>query len=82
MPCDWGTGALLVSIFSPKNRLIATQSEPGESLKALVYFNDGDLKTLTAAAKNTLINAVKAVRDLPEVTVISKKLTGMEWREL
>ena len=25
--------------------------QPSESLKALVYFNDGDLKTLTTAEK-------------------------------
>lgn len=52
--------------------------QPSESLKALVYFGDGDLKTLTAAEKNTLVDAVKAVRDLPEVTILSKKLTGIE----
>jgi hypothetical protein len=50
--------------------------QPSESLKALVYFDDGDLKTLTAAEKSTLINAVKDVRDLPEVMLLSKSLVG------
>lgn len=50
--------------------------QPSESLKALVYFGDGDLKSLTAAEKNTLVNAVKAVRDLPEVAILSKELAG------
>lgn len=43
--------------------------QPGESLKALAYFNDGDLNTLTIAEKTTLVDAVKAVRDLPEVVL-------------
>jgi len=49
--------------------------QPGESLKALVYFNDGDLKTLSASEKNTLVDAVKAVRDLPKVTLCSTCLS-------
>lgn len=52
--------------------------QPSESLKALVYFSDGDLKTLTASEKGILIQAVKSVRDLPEITVLSKKLAGTE----
>jgi hypothetical protein len=50
--------------------------QPSESLKALVYFNDGDLKTLTAAEKNTLVDAVKAVRDLPHVALRSTSLNS------
>lgn len=45
--------------------------QPSESLKALVYFSDGDLKTLTASEKSILIQAVKSVRDLPQITVLS-----------
>ncbi|MCL2658145.1 MAG: nucleotidyl transferase AbiEii/AbiGii toxin family protein [Betaproteobacteria bacterium] len=51
--------------------------QPSESLKALVYFGDGDLKTLTAAEKKTLVDAVKAVRNLPDVTLRSKSLSGL-----
>ncbi|EQD73568.1 hypothetical protein B1A_04881, partial [mine drainage metagenome] len=50
--------------------------QPSESLKALVYFGDGDLKSLTAAEKNTLVEAVKTVRDLPKVVILSKELAG------
>lgn len=56
--------------------------QPSESLKALVYFNDGDLKTLTSYEKKTLVDAVKAVRDLPEVTLRSKSLSGLGWKDL
>jgi hypothetical protein len=50
--------------------------QPSESLKALVFFGDGDLKSLTAAEKNTLVQAVKSVRDLPEAAILSKVLSG------
>jgi len=48
--------------------------QPSESLKALVYFNDGDLNSLTIKEKQTLIKAVKCVRELPEVKLRSKSL--------
>jgi len=49
--------------------------QPSESLKALVYFKDGDLHTLSVDEKNTLVTAVSAVRELPEVAILSKQLT-------
>lgn len=48
--------------------------QPSESLKALVYFNDGDLNTLTTDEKQTLVHAVKSVRDLPDVRLRSATL--------
>jgi hypothetical protein len=51
--------------------------QPSESLKALVYFGDGDLYNLNTAEKNTLVLAASSVRDLPEVEVISKSLATM-----
>lgn len=50
--------------------------QPGESLKAMVYFEDGDLHTLTKTQKSTLVTAVSAVRDLPHVTLRSTQLTA------
>lgn len=50
--------------------------QPSESLKALVYFGDGDLDTLTITDRNTLVEAVSAVRDLPEITLRSRSLAG------
>ncbi|WP_084312952.1 nucleotidyl transferase AbiEii/AbiGii toxin family protein [Desulfobulbus elongatus] len=49
--------------------------QPSESLKALVYFNDGDLRTLTASERDTLVDATLAVRDLPQVALRSTSLT-------
>ncbi len=56
--------------------------QPSESLKALVYFGDGDLKTLTAHEKRALIEAVHAAQDLPAVALLSKSLCGMRPEDL
>jgi len=56
-------------------QLYGPNFQVSESLKALVYFSDGDLNTLTADEKKTLVDAVKTVRDLPKVTLRSKSLT-------
>jgi Nucleotidyl transferase AbiEii toxin, Type IV TA system len=52
--------------------------QPSESLKALVYFKGGDLPTLEAGQKAILMNAVKAVRMLPQVQVASGVLAASE----
>jgi len=67
-------GVSLTYGLAAARRLFGPNFQPGESLKALAYFGDGDLGTLTADEKNTLVDAVKAVRDLPEVTVLSDEL--------
>lgn len=44
--------------------------QPSESLKAMVYFEDGDLPTLTREEKQSLVAAASQVRDLPVVKLI------------
>ncbi len=48
--------------------------QPSESLKALVYFKNGDLKALSKTEKDTLTAAVSAVGDLPDVAILSTEL--------
>jgi len=48
--------------------------QPSESLKALVYFKDGDLSQLSREDRHTLIEAAAAVSDLPRVALRSRKL--------
>ena len=55
--------------------LHGTNFQPSESLKALTYFNDGDLQTLTESEKRCLVNAASKIDDIPEVMVISRELT-------
>jgi Nucleotidyl transferase AbiEii toxin, Type IV TA system len=46
--------------------------QPSESLKALVYFEGGDLDLLTKREREVLIRAAQQVRDLPSVSRISE----------
>lgn len=48
--------------------------QPSESLKAMTYFKGGDLETLSQDEKETLINAASAVRELPEIRILSSEL--------
>jgi Nucleotidyl transferase AbiEii toxin, Type IV TA system len=50
--------------------------QPSESLKAMVYFEDGDLHTLTQSEKACLVKAASEVRDLPVVAILARPLTG------
>ena len=49
--------------------------QPSESLKAMVYFEDGDLHTLTQSEKACLVKAASEVRDLPAVAILVRQLT-------
>jgi hypothetical protein len=48
--------------------------QPAESLKALVYFKDGDLARLSRDDQRTLIAAAAAVGNLPRVALRSRRL--------
>ena len=50
--------------------------QPSESLKAMVYFQGGDLNTLEDSEKSCLVNAVGEIRDLPYVSILSRQLTA------
>jgi hypothetical protein len=50
--------------------------QPAESLKALTYFEGGDLHELTVGEKDTIVAAVEEIRDLPQAKVLARKLTG------
>lgn len=43
--------------------------QPSESLKAIAYFEGGDLYTLNKDERQILIDAVSAVRELPDVDI-------------
>jgi Nucleotidyl transferase AbiEii toxin, Type IV TA system len=67
-------GVSLAHGLASARQLFGLSFQPSESLKALVYFNDGDLHTLTAAEKKTLVDSVKATGDLPAVALRSTSL--------
>jgi len=51
--------------------------QPSECLKALVYFEGGDLHDLTLEEKGTLIDAVSDVDDLPSVDLVTGALCAL-----
>lgn len=54
--------------------MFGEEFQPSESLKALSFFGDGDLRTLTGDEKATLVAAVREIRDLPKVEIVSRRL--------
>ena len=48
--------------------------QPSESLKALVYFEGGDLDTLSAIERAVLVSAVKTVKIIPHCSIRSQWL--------
>jgi hypothetical protein len=67
-------GVSLPRGLAAARELFGPNFQPSESLKAMVYFEDGDLQTLSQDEKNVLVKAVTAVRDLPRVEVVSRQL--------
>ena len=67
-------GANLSHGLAAARLLFGPNFQPSESLKALTYFGDGDLHTLTAVEQHTLIQAVRLVRGFPDVALLSKSL--------
>lgn len=47
-----------------------------ESLKALTYFEGGDLSLLSNEDRGILVKAVEGIRDLPQVELVSRVLSG------
>jgi hypothetical protein len=50
--------------------------EPAQVLRAIGYFNDGDLNTLAAADRDVLSEARDRIGQLPEVRLRPGSLTG------
>jgi Nucleotidyl transferase AbiEii toxin, Type IV TA system len=54
--------------------MYGNQFQPSESLKALVYFEGGDLQSLRPQEKRALISAAGLVRELTPVNILSREL--------
>jgi hypothetical protein len=72
-----GNGVDLAKGLSAARALYGINFQPSESLKAMVYFQDGDLHTLTQGERACLIKAASAVRDLPDVALLAQRLTAL-----
>ena len=69
-------GVSLAKGLSAAREMYGKSFQPSESLKAMVYFEGGDLHTLTRTDKDALIAAAIAVRDLPHVEIVSRELAS------
>lgn len=69
-------GVSLSNGLAAARAIFGSNFQPSESLKALVYFADGDLCTLSRSEKEILVKAVSAVRELPVVVIISRQLAA------
>lgn len=69
-------GVSLSRALSAARELYGLNFQPSESMKAMVYFEDGDLGTLTSGEKNSIVKAVSAIRDLPSVAILNRRLTA------
>ena len=67
-------GCAVASGLAAARALFGKAFQPAAALKALVYFEGGDLASLPGADRNTLIGAASAVGPLPVVKLRSKSL--------
>lgn len=68
-------GVSLAKGLAAARAMYGLSFQPSESLKALVYFEGGDLHTLSREDRETLIRAASAVRELPPVCIVARELS-------
>ena len=69
------SGTSLALGLGAARALFGPAFQPSECLKALVYFEGGDLEILSRQVKDRLIASVRAVGDLPQVSLRGHRLT-------
>lgn len=69
-------GSDLATGLAAARTLYGETFQPNECLKALVYFDGGDLPSLSAATRSILIRAASSVRDLPRVPRVARALSA------
>ena len=69
-------GVSLSKGLAAARAMFGVSFQPSESLKAMVYFEGGDLHTLKEGEKSCLVNAVGEIRDIPHVAILSHQLTA------
>ena len=69
------SGTSLAFGLGAARTLFGQEFQPSECLKALVYFEGGDLEVLTKQVRNRLIASVSTVDNLPQVALLRHQLT-------
>jgi hypothetical protein len=67
-------GMRLDEAMAGASALFGKTFQPSESLKALVYFEGGDLDALSSDERAVLVSAVKRVKKIPPGIIRSKFL--------
>ena len=67
-------GADLATALAAARALYGRTFQPTECLKALVYFKDDELRSLSRKTRSSLVQEVSSVRDLPKVRRSSRAL--------
>jgi hypothetical protein len=67
-------GVPLPKGLAAARELYGSAFQPSEALKALVWFQGGDLETLDVSTRHALATAAAAVRDLPHVSLRAQTL--------
>lgn len=70
------SGVSLAKGLASARVLYGPSFQPGESLKALTYFEGGDLDTLTREERETLIQMAGEIRGLPDTKIVSTILSA------
>jgi hypothetical protein len=70
-------GVSLASALAAARRMYSPAFQPSESLKALTYFEGGDLQEVSSPERETLIQAVRKVGKLPVVSILDRKLSAL-----
>ena len=71
-------GVSLVKGLAAAREMFGGSFQPSESLKAMIYFEGGDLHLLMPETKETLAKAVSAIRELPQVKLAANTLGPTE----
>ncbi len=71
-------GVSLADGLGAARAMYGSNFQPEESLKALGYFGDGDLGTLTLQEKKTLLLASHSVKSIPDIRIQSTSLCRRE----
>ena len=67
-------GVALDRALASARAMYGTAFQPSECLKALTYFEGGDLNSLSHDLREALISGASAARDLPRATVVATRL--------
>ncbi len=67
-------GVSLAKGFASASEMYGMSFQPMEGLKALTYFKGGDLNTLSAEDRETLVQAARDIHTLPQSAILDYKL--------